>query len=289
MKWGTTCRGLILLLIVLVSNSFASHEITRWQDNRAAAVSVTFDDGYYSQATTGPDLLTARNFKGTIFLMIDSLQWSGLTWEDWRNVAEKGHEIGSHTVSHPHLTQLSEPELREELNDSQEAIDLNITTQSCLTFAYPYGDNNDFVKEITSEYYIAARDTWSPDYLNHYPGGSFDPVDFFAIGGLSFDSSTHEQIVGYLDSAEEYNAWFVVYAHNIDPNVYPDRYNRLVAFLDELVVRDIWVDTLGTIVRYMQEKINSTLTVESESDTEITLNLTHLLDNNIYNLPLTLI
>jgi oligosaccharide reducing-end xylanase len=274
----------IILLVLLSSTSFASHEIMRWRDNRAGAVSVTFDDGYVSQYTTGAHLLNARNFKGTFFLVAD-VDFLG-SLEAWQNIAEQGHEIGSHTVSHPALTQLSETELREELSQSQEAINLNIPTQSCLTLAYPYGYYDEFVQEITSEYYIAGRGVWPP--LNHYPGGSYDPVDFFAIGSFSFDYpslTTFEELENYLDSAEEHNAWFVPHIHVIEG---PEYLEVLSQFLDELLARDIWVDTLGTIVRYMREKMSSTLTIISESDSEITLSLTHSLDNSIYNVPLTI-
>ena len=263
--------------------TYTSHEIMKWRDNRAGAVSVTFDDGYYSQATTGANLLTARNLKGTFFLTIDSLNWSGgATWENWRHVAEQGHEIGSHTVTHPFLTQLSEAEMRQELSESQETINLNIATQSCLTLAYPYGEQNDFVQAKTSEYYIGGRGVWG---LNHYPGGPYDPVNFFCIGSFSFDRYTLEELMARLDEAEQQNAWLCVHIHDIGNSEYEA---RLSHFLDELLTRNMWVDTFGTIVRYMREKLFSTLTILSESYTEITLSLTHLLNNDIYNVPLTI-
>jgi len=279
-------RWLVLMIftVLLSSNSFASHEIMKWRDNRAAAVSLTFDDGYLSQATMVPDILAARNFRGTFFLTINSLDWSGATWEDWRDVAGQGHEIGSHSVSHPSLPPLSEEELRAELSESQEAINLNIPTQSCQTFAYPFGHENDFVQGVTSEYYLAARQVWSKGHLNHYPGGPYSPVNFFSIGGFELDSSNLGELLGYLDSAEAYSAWFCVFTHDISLGGLEQ---LLSQFADELLTRDIWVDTLGTIVKYMREKIDSTVTVLSESDTEITLSLTHSLDNNIYNEPLT--
>jgi peptidoglycan/xylan/chitin deacetylase (PgdA/CDA1 family) len=287
MRWITASFVSIVILVALPHASFADHEIMKWRNNASSAVSITFDDGYYSQPTDGADLLNAYFLKGTFFLTIESLDWTGTSWEMWQDVAAQGHEVGSHTVTHPYLTSLSEGDLREELSDSQETIELNIPSQYCLTLAYPYGDYNDFVKDITSEYYIAAREVWSPGYLNHYPGGSFDPVDFFAIGSFDFDSSTHDQILDYLDSAETYNAWFVVHIHEIDQDVNSDRYNRLTAFLDELLIRDIWVDTLGTVVRYMQETMYSSFVV-SESQDQITLNLTNSLDDDMYNVPLTI-
>ncbi|UCC94482.1 MAG: polysaccharide deacetylase family protein, partial [Candidatus Omnitrophota bacterium] len=263
-----------------IEDTYASHEIMKWRDNRAAAVSVTFDDGYLSQATTGANLLTARNLQGTFFL-VSSAQ--DTRWENWRQLAEQGHEMASHTVTHLYLTTLSETELRQELSESQETINLNIPTQSCLTFAYPYSDQNEFVQAITSEYYIAGRCTWTGT-LNHYPGGPYDPINFFTIGSFCFDNASLEEVEYQLDQSEALNAWFCVHMHGITS----EKANRLSQFLDELLTRNIWVDTLGTIVRYMREKIFSTLTILSESSNEITLDLTHPLNNDIYNIPLTI-
>jgi peptidoglycan/xylan/chitin deacetylase (PgdA/CDA1 family) len=285
MKWSTSGIGLILLLVVLVSTSFASHEVTRWRDNRTAAVSLTFDDGYVSQYTTCKDLLNARNFKGTFFLTTERVQTIG-GWEPWRELSEQGHEIGSHTITHPHLTQLSEIELREELNQSQDDINLNIPNQSCLTFAYPHGDQNEYVQTVTSEYYIAGRSTWVRDsgYLNHYPGDSSITVNFYNIASYCVDDRAFEEIQNHLNLAEESNAWLCAYTHDVDSEYVP----VLSAFYDDLLVRDIWVDTLVAIVRYMRERIYSTLDVISESDTEITLNVIHTLDHSIYNAPVTI-
>jgi peptidoglycan/xylan/chitin deacetylase (PgdA/CDA1 family) len=43
-----------------------------------------------------------------------------MNWEELRASASVGVEIGSHTVSHPHLTRLGEAELERELTESKE-------------------------------------------------------------------------------------------------------------------------------------------------------------------------
>jgi len=46
----------------------------------------------------------------------------GVTWDQWRQAAEQGHEIGSHSLSHPDLAELSDSELRRQLSESQKAM-----------------------------------------------------------------------------------------------------------------------------------------------------------------------
>ena len=280
---------LVALLVAVAAPAQADHQITRWRHGHEAAVSATFDDGLLSQVTVGAALLDARNLLGTFYVLTADVwnEWPGY-WDDWRTLAATGHEIGGHTMTHAQLSTLSEAEMRQELQDSRDIIDAEVTTQSCLTMAYPYGDYDDLVKEVTADYYIAGRTVWSPLYLNFYPGDPYAPMDAFAIGSYAFDYpaiTTIEALVEHLDSAEEYGAWFIPHIHALTD---PLAESVLTDFLDELLLRDLWVATLGDVFRYMEARVASTLTVQEEGDAEIVLTLTHDLDPAIYDLPLTL-
>ncbi len=118
--------GLIIGWAFLVNVSFASHEITPFQDHRKGAVSLTFDDGYLSQATLAAPLLNERNLKGTFFLITDpGWIYSHVKWETWRELARQGHEIGSASINHPDLTLLQEGVMRWELLESRRMIEEN--------------------------------------------------------------------------------------------------------------------------------------------------------------------
>ena len=135
--------------------SAAAHEITKWADNKAGAVSITFDDGHISDYILAVPALNERGFQGTFFITTDWID--NATWDEWRDVSNQGHEIASHTKTHPHLPQLSLTAMEEEIGDSKTVIDAQITTQQCLTFCYPYGEYNANAKVIARDYYIAAR------------------------------------------------------------------------------------------------------------------------------------
>ena len=53
-------------------------------------------------------------------------------------------EIGSHTCSHPHLTQIGDEELEDELARSKAECELHLS-RPCTSVAYPYGDVDDRV------------------------------------------------------------------------------------------------------------------------------------------------
>lgn len=69
-----------------------------------------------------------------------------MSWETLRELVARGIEVGSHTVSHPHLPQLSDRELRAELTESKQRLEDELR-QRCRFLAYPYGDDDARVHE----------------------------------------------------------------------------------------------------------------------------------------------
>ena len=167
MKAGTRGFMVLLLLLVFVGTSFASHTITYWPDNKAGAVSLTFDDGCTSHYSLGIPVLNERGFKGTFFIVTDYVD----DWDAWRDAANMGHEIGSHTMTHPYLTTLSLSQVWDEMEGAKTEIDAQITSQKCLSFAYPFGDLNSNVESIAQNVYIGARGIWC--------GLNSEPYDFY--------------------------------------------------------------------------------------------------------------
>ena len=273
-------------LLPLSSTALASHEVMRWKDNHSAAASITLDDGLYSQFEYAVPLLNARNLKATFFVTTSSGQQ--VTWEEWRQVAEQGHEIGSHSVTHLNLTTLSEEDLRAELSESQSTINQNVPSQSCVSFAYPEAESNAFVRAVTSEYYIAARGAWSDEggELNYYEDvpPEWKTVNFYNVGSQSIPETNPSisDVDSNLTLAIQYHAWLDMHLHEILDTSFFE------AVLDDLLSKNVWVDTFGSIARYMRERMSSTLTVLSENSVEIRLDLTHSLDSSIYNQPLTI-
>ncbi len=120
---------------------------------------VTFDDAYRSTLTAGKPILDRLGLPGTVFVPTSypeagPMVWSGIdmwvggpheheltpmSWEELRNVASAGWEIGSHTVSHPRLTSCTDDQLRAELVDSRQAC-IDALGVPCNSLAYPYGD-----------------------------------------------------------------------------------------------------------------------------------------------------
>ena len=122
---------------------------------RGRLLHVTFDDAYRSVADALP-LLDRHGIRATVFacpgyadagapLTVpelaheDPAELATMDWDGLRALAERGLEIGSHTVSHPHLTRLGDAELERELRQSRERLQDELG-RPCPYVAYPYGD-----------------------------------------------------------------------------------------------------------------------------------------------------
>jgi peptidoglycan/xylan/chitin deacetylase (PgdA/CDA1 family) len=68
-----------------------------------------------------------------------------MSWEGLRSLAERGVEIGSHTVNHPHLCALPDCELEQELRDSRSRVEDEVRRR-CRFLAYPYGEHDERVE-----------------------------------------------------------------------------------------------------------------------------------------------
>lgn len=124
---------------------------------------LTFDDGYLSVYDIAYPLLRARGIRGTIYIVTSQIgginQWDRvagdyqeqmMTAEQIKEVHKHGMEIGSHTLTHPHLSSLSDDKLREEIFDSKKTLE-DLLGSEVTGFSYPYGDYNEKVRDVVME------------------------------------------------------------------------------------------------------------------------------------------
>jgi peptidoglycan/xylan/chitin deacetylase (PgdA/CDA1 family) len=123
---------------------------------------VTFDDGYDNVLRYGLEPLAASGFKAIQFLVADLLG-SHNTWDVPQGEAPEpimdavqvrewlaaGHEIGSHTMTHPWLTRLPLSAAREEITVSRRKLE-DTFGRPIRHFCYPYGDWNAPVRDLVA-------------------------------------------------------------------------------------------------------------------------------------------
>jgi len=120
---------------------------------------VTFDDAHASVLTHAVPVMDRLGLPGTVFVPTDYpgeqrlMTWEGydvwvgteheeelrcMSWDDLRELAAKGWEVGSHSCSHPRLKRLDDERLTAELTRSRLECERQIG-RPCHSFAYPRG------------------------------------------------------------------------------------------------------------------------------------------------------
>lgn len=132
-------------------------------DAATGRFAVTFDDGFVSMEAMACPILKELGIPATLYMVVDGLGGTN-TWnqaegdiaepmmsaDGVRALAAQGFEIGSHTRTHPRLTQCSDDQLRAEIIDSRKMLE-ELLQAPVPSFAYPYGDWDARVRAVVEE------------------------------------------------------------------------------------------------------------------------------------------
>ncbi|TPQ18940.1 polysaccharide deacetylase family protein [Streptomyces sporangiiformans] len=122
-------------------------------------VLITFDDGYEGVHRHALPVLAKHGFASTLFVSTGWLRGTYdtgggldtmLDWDQVRELAGEGVEIGGHSHTHPQLDQLTDDALRFELTRCREIVADELGTAP-VSFAYPYGYSSRRVREAVRE------------------------------------------------------------------------------------------------------------------------------------------
>lgn len=189
-------------------------------------ISITFDDGYDSDYNIVRPILEDYGFKGTFFPIVDRIGTSSSFMDEnqIKEMSDMGHEIGSHTYSHPRLVEISDEEIKYELRESKIALQ-NIIGKPVETLCYPFGATDARVINYVSGYYKGARaiinsaerqspyaDNWNLNAVTPY-GSDTD----YSILAKSADPRTYQEFVDIIDDflALEEPAYMTFMFHRI--------------------------------------------------------------------------
>lgn len=117
-------------------------------DTEEKVLSISFDAAWGCANTEGIlDILDQYGVKTTFFLVGF---WAEKYPELVAELVARGHEIGNHSATHPHMSQLSQAQIREELRQCSELV-RSITGQPTTLFRPPYGEYDDDVVRVSRE------------------------------------------------------------------------------------------------------------------------------------------
>ena len=98
-------------------------------------------------------------------------EFQPLTWDEAREMYQDGIEIGSHTRSHPILTNVDDARLRAELSESKSRLE-TIFSHRIDLFCYPNGNMDERVRRAAAQAGYRCAVTVEPGLVN----GKSDPL-----------------------------------------------------------------------------------------------------------------
>ena len=135
-------------------------------------VVLTFDDGYQDFYNEVAPQLRRWGFPATVFLPSAycgrTNSWPGqprwvdkkplLRWQQIEELSREGVQFGSHSVTHPDMTALSDADAEREMIESKREIESH-TGLPAEFFCYPYGRWNGRVRDLVSRHFGGACST----------------------------------------------------------------------------------------------------------------------------------
>lgn len=241
------------------------HEIRRlYPGGKRRAFNISYDDGIL-QDMRFVELLNRYSLKGT-FNLNSGLMDPPFTWahECGMNVTRltpaairelyRGHEVASHTLTHPYMHDLSEDEVTYQLGADKQNLE-NLLGTEIAGFAVPFMYYSELIARCAQdcgfEYARISEESHSyepsSDYF-HWKGSIFhwtESLEYFVEGFLHTDTELALcQIVG----------------HSYDLDVF-DMWDRMEAILQKVSGNSsIWPATHLEIVRYLKAMEHTAIT-----------------------------
>ena len=118
---------------------------------------LTFDDGYKDNYTVLLPMLEERGMTAVVFMATNMIGLPDyLTWDELRDMSQRGIEIGSHTANHQPLTTFTPEEQQDEVHLSKLMLEWN-GLPTVFSFSYPNGMYDDTMPALLQQNeYLAA-------------------------------------------------------------------------------------------------------------------------------------
>ncbi len=168
-------------------------------------LTISMDDSHDTQNTIAGPVLTKYGVKATIYNITQNLSVYG-DLPNAQALASAGNETGSHTVTHPYLTQLTPQQLDDELRLSQQYLLANVGSP-VVSFASPMGDYNATVIAAIKKYYTSHR-TVNPGM--NYMGNRVWELNADGVGNINSPAN----VCAWIQDAAKYRGWRILFWHD---------------------------------------------------------------------------
>jgi len=219
-------------------------------------VTVTFDDGWESVYTNGLPTLQKDGIQTTQYIISGTMadNYSYMSVAQIQSMQKAGHEVASHTVSHPDLTTLSDQQLTYQLVQSKST--LNQDFGPIYDFTSPYGAYNAHTLQIIGQNYRSQKNAEGDPAANELEAinikSTFNPLNVTSFTVRR--TTTNAEIQKLLQAARQNNGWLVLTYHQIDNSsdeyaISPEVFAEQMQLIDRSNIRSA---TMGQVLNVLE-------------------------------------
>lgn len=259
-----------------------------------------FESGKISEAyemiDKGYEQMRSGNLKNTDDIVYHYNRVDTISWKEYKAYTDEGHEIASHTVTHPRLAVLDKVNLLYELEQSKSDIQKFLGEKYTFSVECPYGTEDERVMEYANKIYPALRNRMPEPYLdelnrssNKQPGESKKEYVQWQRGPLT--NTSMEIMKSWVDTCTVHdNIWLVLVFHGVDGIGWePKTGAELNEYFNYMKEKEtyLWIATFADVTKYIRERKNTVISSIVRNDT-IVVNISSDLDPVVYDVPITL-
>lgn len=165
-------------------------------ERQGKVVGITFDDGYRNVLHHALPVLADLGFTSTNYFVAHQFDGSNvwdhamgvppsalMSADEMRQWAAAGQEVGSHTLDHPHLPQLSPTLAQQQITQSRTVLEQALGAE-VTAFCYPYGDESPDVRDM-------VRAAGYSNATTTQRGLARQTDDLFGLPRVTVSRSTH--------------------------------------------------------------------------------------------------
>jgi len=280
----------IAVAMFAAGSAFAQNaEIGTWAGFRKGAASFTFDDGAPSQVSDCAPVFDKYNYKATFNLVYN---WNP-NWSGFQSMADKGHEIASHSNSHGNNMSGEEASSKTNIGGKIKQ------KYGIITVAYP-NCNVPNERSVLQNYIVGriCNGSWQgmSDIMSKNGPSNWAKTPAIMTGSEGQIKSTND-FTGQMQKAVQSNGWVAFLTHGFQGknNGYATYSPTDLSAIEGALKwaqqndKDIWVAPMGFVAMYIKER-NAAKIQGSTSSNSMTFELTHSIADSIskYDYPLSI-
>ena len=244
----------ILMVAVLTGCCLAqasAFKVLPW-NGHSAALSLTFDDSRAVHLDVVVPELNKRHLHATFFLIVSKTT----RLDDWRKARLQGHEIGNHSVSHDHASDLNKEGEELQVEDAKKFLDSNFSAD-VLTFAYPFTEVSPGLLYWVKRYDFAARGGRGDNSLLYVTADT--QPDWYNLPSqpsyTRYDAAIYR---GWVDKDIAMNAWTTLQIHGIGDSstgfepIPSSTFIDLLDYVKAAEGKGLWVAPFGDVAAYFR-------------------------------------